>query len=84
MNFFIEASKNYEPLNNLEEHYINDAFLQMTCELTLRLGYVNSNDKFEQTYEFFLMIPKNLDARTPARFESIESSIVKIDTTNEV
>lgn len=82
MNFFIEASKNDDPLNNLEEQYIKDEFHLMTCELTLELGYVNSSDEFEQTYEFSLLIPKNLDARTPARFESIESSIIKVMTDN--
>ena len=58
-----------------KHYYINDTFLQMTCELTLRLGYVNSSDVFEQTYEFFLMIPKQIDKHTVAHFESIESSI---------
>ena len=84
INFFVEASKKDEPLNNFEEHYINDTFLQMTCELTLRLGYVNSSDEFEQTYEFFLMIPKHIDKHTVAHFESIESSIIKIDTIENV
>lgn len=84
MNFFIETSKKEEPLNNFDKHYIKYAFLQMTCELTLRLGYVNSNDEFEQTYEFFLMIPKHIDKHTVAHFESVESSIVKIDTIKEV
>lgn len=82
MNFYIEAAKNEEPLNNFEDYFIKDKFLQMTCELTLRLGYVNSNDVFEQTYEFYLMIPKNIDAQTPARFESIESSIIKVVSDN--
>ena len=61
-----------------------DTFLQMTCELTLRLGYVNSSDEFEQIYEFFLMIPKHIDKHTVAHFESIESSIIKIDTIENV
>ena len=56
----------------------------MTCELTLRLGYVNSSDEFEPIYEFFLMIPKHIDKHTVAHFESIESSIIKIDTIENV
>ena len=84
INFFGEVPKRDEPLNNFEEHYINDTFLQMTCELTLRLGYVNSSDEFEQIYEFFLMIPKHIDKHTVAHFESIESSIIKIDTIENV
>lgn len=83
INFFAEASKDKEPLNNFEEYYINDTFHQMTCELTLRLGFVNSNDVFEQTYEFFLMIPKDIDAQTPAHFKSIESSIIRVVTDNK-
>ena len=84
INFYIEASKKEETINNFEECYINGTFCQIACEFTLRLGYVNCNDKFEQTYEFFLMIPKNIDKYTTAHFESIESSIVKIDTTKDV
>lgn len=80
MNFFVEASKTEEPLNNFEEYYINNDFLHLTCELTLKLGYVNSNDVFEQRYEFFLVIPQNIDSQTPAHFESIESSIIKVAT----
>lgn len=52
MNFFTEASKTEEPLNDFEEYYIKNAFLHFTCELTLKLGYVNSNDVFEQRFEF--------------------------------
>ena len=81
MNFFIEAPKNKEPLNNFEGHYIEDKFLQMTCELKLQLGYVNSDDVFEQTFEFSLMILKETNNQIPAYFENIESSIIKAEVT---
>lgn len=80
MNFFIEASTKEEPINNFDDLYNEKALLHMTCEFTATLGYVNSSDVFEQTYVFYLMIPKVITPQMQARFEEIESSIIKTET----
>ena len=74
---FLREKKDSEQLIDISELYINDMFAQLRCGLILELGYVNSDEKYHQTFEFALMIPK--DKNVPARFMYIENSIVKGD-----
>ena len=77
MNFYKEIKISNEQLIEINEFCVEDEFLILECRLILKLGYVNSDDKYNQTFNFALMIPK--DTKMSLSFSDIENSIVKDD-----
>ncbi|MCW0884537.1 MULTISPECIES: hypothetical protein [Eisenbergiella] len=77
MNFYMTSPKE-EPAFVFSEYLYSSGFLQLHCELSITLGYANSKDIFEQSYEFVINIACPKDSKKYfAMFDGVENSIEK-------
>lgn len=78
MNFYITSKKGEFPVLDFTDCLYDNGYLQLHCELSITLGYANSNDIFNQSYEFIINMGYSKENKNSfIVFDGIENSIEK-------
>jgi hypothetical protein len=78
MNFYMSSKKDEEAVIGYSNYLYKVGFLQMQCNLIIKINFANSNDKFIQKFEFFINMacPKD-NNKFFSLIDGVENSIEK-------